>query len=208
MKKFTKFWDRIASGYDNSVDSVYAEAYKNTIELSRKYLGSNDLVLDYACGTGITTVELAQDVSEIKAVDLSDGMITIAKAKAEEKGIRNVEFSTDDIFSEKFSECSFDAVTAFNVLYFIRDLDGLLGRLHGLLKPGGIFLSVTDCIGEKMTLKTVTEVFLSRFGVLPYIKPLKTSDLLESVENAGFKIVLEKNLFDSPPNYYIAAEKQ
>ncbi len=208
MKKLTKFWDRIASGYDNSVNSVYAEAYKNTIELSKEYLGSDDLVLDYACGTGITTVELAGHVSEIKAIDLSGGMISIAKTKANEKGIKNVEFSTDDIFSGKFSECSFDAVTAFNVLYFIRDLDGLLGRIHDLLKPGGVFLSVTDCIGEKATLKTAIEVFLSRLGVFPYLNPLSTSDLLESVENAGFKIILEKNLFESPPNYYIAAEKQ
>ena len=83
MKSWQKFWDRMASHYDVQVDKIYRRAYRDTVELSKKYLDQNQTALDMGCGTGITTVELAPWVKKILAIDISGKMIDAARTKVQ-----------------------------------------------------------------------------------------------------------------------------
>lgn len=208
MKSADKFWNKMSHNYDFQVNSKYAQTYDETIKITQKYLKNSDVVLDLGCGTGITTIKLAADVKKIDAIDISENMIDIAKSKANKHGLSNIEFGVLDIYSEKLKKGSYDVIMAFNILYFIKDLNKLLYRVNELLKPDGIFISSTDCLGEKQTLTIMIQSLLSKMGLIPYIKKLKISELKEMITANNFSVVEAQNLYDSPPNYYIAAKRR
>lgn len=208
MDNSAKFWDKRSGKYDSQVNTIYAQTYEATIHHTKKYLKPTDMVLDYACGTGITTVELARSVKKIIAVDISENMINIARSKSREHGIPNIEYHVIDIFSDKFIKGSFDVVLGFNILYFLKDIDKTLTRIYELLKPDGFFISATDCLGEKKTMIGTIQLLLSKTGIIPYIRRFKTSELQEIIEAHHFSILETENLYDSPPNFYIAAKKE
>ena len=207
MRYSKAYWNKLSGKYDRHVMGEYAKAYGDTVELTRKYLKGGDLVLDYGCGTGITTTALARHVKKIVALDISDGMIAAAKAKAEKQGIRNIEFSNDDLFSAGIAEGSFDVVTAFNLLHFLPDLEAALKRLHALLKPAGLFISVTDCLGESPGLVSALQSLPGKIGLRPRSIKFKTTVLEKTVQSGHFTILETANLYASPPNYFIAARK-
>lgn len=208
MKKTKEFWDRMASRYETGIDDRYDESYNETIQITKKYLKDTDVVLDYGCGIGITTIELAESVKKIHAIDISENMISIAKRKTEEREISNIQFDVTDIYDEKLEKESFDVIMAFNILYLIKDIDNVMKRINELLKPDGIFISATDCIQESIKFTTLIQPFLSKIGVIPYIRRFKISELEKIVEAGDFSIIETQNLFDSPPNRYIVARKK
>jgi len=85
MSKAKYFWNRMAKSYDKQVEKKYKQAYSDTIALSKKYLRSDFSVLDLACGTGLTTIELAKSVKKTDAIDISAKMIEIARLKLKMK---------------------------------------------------------------------------------------------------------------------------
>ena len=76
-------------------------------------------------------------------------MLAIAEQKMAERNLDNVEFIQTSVFDETFQPVSFDVVMAFFVLHFFEDIDVVFERVHELLKPGGIFISETACLGNK-----------------------------------------------------------
>lgn len=207
MKNTKSFWDKMSTKYDSQVNSKYGDTYAETIKITKKYLKDTNVVLDYGCGTGITTIELSENVEKIHAIDISENMISVAKSKSEKRGISNIHFDVKDIFNKKLEKSSFDVIMGFNILYFIKDIDNVMNRINELLKPNGIFISATDCLGEKRTLITATQSLLSKIGVIPYMRKFKISELEGIVEAGNFSIIETQNLYDTPPNYYIVARK-
>lgn len=202
-----KFWDKIASGYDKHALHTYRKAYMDTISKSEKYINLNQIAMDIGCGSGITTIELSKSVKEIYAIDTSEKMIDIAAAKMKSANIKNIHFEVSDIFDSHWTEDSFDVIMAFNILCYIKDIDSFLSRVFKLLKPDGIFLSATDCWGEKRNIITCTQSLLCKAGVVPFMENLKIHDLEEVISKQGFHILESCNLYDKLPNLFIAAKK-
>ena len=200
------FWDKMSSSYDNQVKN-YQQTYTDTIERTKKYLKKKDVVLDFACGTGITTIQISGFVREIHAIDISQRMIDITEKKAEKNGIYNVILYNTDLFKNEFNKNSFDVVSAFNILYFLKNGPGNISRIYELLKPGGLFISATDCLGENISLLNRIKQLLNRIGILPFMKMYSISELEDLVTDVDFKIIETANLYDNPPNYFIVAKK-
>ena len=59
MNKSEIFWDKISGKYDTRAQKYGDTVYTSTVENTKKYLNTNDIVLDYACGTGIITNEFS-----------------------------------------------------------------------------------------------------------------------------------------------------
>jgi ubiquinone/menaquinone biosynthesis C-methylase UbiE len=200
------FWDKMSSRYDNQVKK-YRQTYRDTIERTKKYLDKDDVVLDFACGTGIATIPISGLVKEIQAIDISRGMIDIAEEKAAGNGIENIRFFKTDLFDDGFEKESFDVVLAVNILYFLRNAPENLNRIFELLKPGGLFISATDCLGEKKSFSNRIKKLLDSMGILPFMQMYSISELKKSITDAGLKIRETANLYDNPPNYFIVAQK-
>lgn len=202
-----EFWNKRSEIYDAQVGPLYEKAYEKTVARTLNYLSPEHRVLDYACGTGITTLQIAPHVAQVRAIDIADEMVRQAREKAAARGVGNVEVSQTGLFDPCLEEGSFDGVMAFNVLCYVEDLEGALARIRALLRPGGVFLSATDCLGEGLTKVGVKKWFKSHTGSMPYVAFYKMKGLEGAVTDAGFLVLERENLFPAPPNLFIAAKK-
>lgn len=202
------FWNMRSQNYDTQIGPFYEEAYARTAANTLKYLKPQDRVLDFACGTGIVTFQMAPHVAQIRAIDISDEMVRHAKEKAETLKVPNVEISQTDLFDPCLEPGSFDVVTAFNVLCYVDNPREVLARIRELLKPGGLFLSATDCLGQTVTKVGIKKFIKSRTGSMPYVAFYRMKGLERAVAQAGFTVLDRENLFPAPPNLFIAAKKE
>ena len=202
-----EFWNMRSRTYDQQSGEEYAQAYEKTVSNTLKYLTGEDRVLEFACGTGITTVAIAPHVAFVRAIDISDEMVGKAREKIQTLGLSNVELSQTDLFDPCLEEGSFDAVTAFNVLLYVENRAQVLERIRSLLKPGGMFLSVTDCLGEGITRVGIRKFWKSHTGSMPYVAFDSRKKLEGEIAQAGFAVLERENLFSTPPNLFVAAKK-
>ena len=198
-----EFWDMRARTYDQTSGKTYAETYDRTADLSLKYLKPSDRVLEFACGTGLLTFRLAPHVSHLRGIDISPEMTAVAREKA--RGLDNVEITNTDLFDPCLEPGSFDAVAAFNVLLYLPDLSANLARIRELLRPGGMFLSATDCLGARPSVMGLQKLVRSRTGRMPYVAFFTQRGLERSIARNGFAILERENLFPNPPNLFVAA---
>lgn len=203
-----EFWDVRARVYDADAGSAYVEAYRKTAERFGSYLKETDEVLDFACGTGIVTMDIAPRVKHVRAIDISGEMVARAAEKAKRAGAENVRFEQRDLFDETLAEGSFDAVLACNVLLYVEEREAVLARLRALLKPEGMFLSVTDCLGEGLTRERVRKWVEWKRRKRPFVAFDTQRELADAVAAAGFTVLAEENLHTAPPNLFLAARKK
>jgi len=186
---------------------MYEDAYRKTAEHTLKYLSPGDRVLEFACGTGIVTVDVAPHVSHIRAIDISEEMVIHAREKVTKAGLVNVEVTQTDLFDPSLAEGSFDAVLAFNVLLYLDNFEEVMARISTLLKPGGMFLSASDCLGEKLTKVGIQKFFRSRTGRMPYVAFFTQKSLAKKIARNGFEVLETANLYPAPPNLFVAAKR-
>jgi len=94
-------------------------------------------VLDFDCGEGVLSSQLALLGGHVTGVDVSPDLLEIAKRRAEVDGIRHrTEFLLRDIVEEPLPESAFDVIVCYAAL---RHADlRTAGRLFASLKPGGL----------------------------------------------------------------------
>ncbi len=192
-----------AQTYDLTSGKTYAETYDKTAASSLKYLKPSDRVLEFACGTGLLTLRLAPHVARLRGIDISPGMADIAREKA--RDIPNVEITNTDLFDPCLEPGSFDAVAAYNVLLYLPDLPAALARIRALLKPGGVFLSATDCLASRPSAMGLKKLVNSRAGKMPYVAFFTQRGLERKIARSGFAVLERENLFPNPPNLFVAA---
>ncbi|KZK99821.1 MULTISPECIES: class I SAM-dependent methyltransferase [unclassified Pseudovibrio] len=211
MSKLERFWDQSASNYDNT-EEKFEFIHSRSRENTKRHLKDTDIVLDYGCGTGTTACEISSLVHSVRAIDISTGMIEIAKAKATTGGIANVDFEQADIFDEEFESGSFDVVLAFNMLHTVPDPESVVQRTVELLKPGGLFISVTPCLGGKksalVTLQILLVKALLKVGVIPVpIRQLKSADLDDLLDDERLQVIETEEIFKGASSYFVVTKK-
>ncbi|HXG53228.1 MAG TPA: metalloregulator ArsR/SmtB family transcription factor [candidate division Zixibacteria bacterium] len=126
-------WERIRRNYfDDRVASIAIE----------KLLPRNLVLADVGCGTGSLTFELARFAQKVIAVDLSREMLRRARAIAEEKHVRNVEFLYGDAADLPIASAGVDAAFCVMVLHFLEDPGRAVAELRRIVRPGGSVIVV------------------------------------------------------------------
>jgi len=211
MNKSKEFWDKASKNYDKT-EERFEYIHSKSRENTKKYLNSSNIVMDYGCGTGTTSREIANLVKEIHAIDISSKMIEIAKRKAVASKVENINFSQTDIFDKRYKKESFDVILAFNMLHTVADPQVVLQKIYELLKPEGLFISVTPCLRDKMAFLVNIQIqlvrILCKIGVIPIpIRRLKSSELDDLVVNGGFQTINTEKLYKGASSYFVVAKK-
>ena len=211
MSTSKAFWDKSADNYDKT-EERFEHIHHTSRESAKKHLKANDVVLDYGCGTGTTTCELASHVKDIRAIDISSRMIELSQAKAVSLGVEKVQFEVGDIFDDGYEAGSFDVILAFNMLHTVPDPQRVVERVHELLKPGATFVSVTPCLASKMSPLVRLQIQLARVlcktGIIPIpIRRLQPADVDELVLGELFELVEAKEIYASASSYFVVASK-
>ncbi|MGI9642915.1 MAG: class I SAM-dependent methyltransferase [Acidimicrobiia bacterium] len=212
MSKPEAFWDRSAANYDKT-EERFEHIHHTSREAAKRHLKSSDKVLDYGCGTGTTACELAGCVDEILGIDISGRMIELSKEKAAAAGVGNVTFERGDIFDSEYDDGSFDVVLAFNMLHTVPDPGQVVRRVHDLLQPDGLFISVTPCLRDKMSLLVQLQIqlvcVLGRIGIIPVpIRRLRTADLSDLITSQPFSAVETTEIYAGATSYLAVVRKQ
>ena len=211
MNKSKKFWDNASKNYDKT-EERFEYIHSKSRENTKKFLKSSNIVLDYGCGTGTTSCEFANHVKEIHAIDISSKMIEIAKEKVISNQVKNINFEETDIFDKRFIKESFDTVLAFNMLHTVSSPQIVMQRIHELLKPDGLFISITPCLRDKMSFLLRIQILLvqvlCKIGIIPIpIRRLKNSELENLMANGNFQTIHTENIFKGASSYYMVAKK-
>ena len=198
--KSEMMWNQLAKNWDKPGVSLGANDLK-IIETTKKYLNPGSVVLDYGCATGSIALEIASMAKAVHGIDISSNMVEIAKSKADERNIKNVGFARAAIFDESLGQESFDVILSLNILHLVENPAQVLDRVNQLLKPGGIFISSTPCLGEKTFLSVLMNIpifLLSRVGVIPSIAFFSASSMTAAITNAGFQMIEQQDLSVRP----------
>ena len=182
-----RFWDRIADRYARK-PIADEEAYRTKLRVTREYLRPDMEVLEFGCGTGSTALTHAPFVKRILATDISPRMIEIARGKAAASHIDNVEFRPGAIDHFSAPDGSFDAVLGLSILHLLEDRDAVLAKVHRLLKPGGLFVSSTACLGDTMGYFKLIAPIGKALGLIPLVKVFTEADLRDALTRRGLEI--------------------
>ena len=190
MDRETAFWNKLADKYSRRPIADEA-AYEKKLDVTRQYFEPDMEVLEIGCGTGTTAIAHAPFVKHIHATDLSTRMVEIAKDKAKAAGIDNVTFAASSVDALEVPEASLDVVMAHNLLHLLEDKEKAVADIHTMLKPGGVFVSSTACIGDMMFLLRLIIPVGRLLRLFPLVKVFSVAELKTALENAGFAIDYE-----------------
>lgn len=187
MDQSVKFWDKIAERYSKQPIADEA-AYQKKLQVIREYFCSDMEVLEFGCGTGSTAINHAPYVKHIQAIDISSKMIEIAQSKADTENIQNVTFKRSTIDEFSVPDQTFDAVLGLSILHLLDNKEEVIAKVNKMLKPGGIFVTSTSCIGDTMRFFKVIAPIGKFFGLIPLVKVFTTIELEASLAKVGFVI--------------------
>jgi ubiquinone/menaquinone biosynthesis C-methylase UbiE len=188
MNQSAKFWDKISERYAKLPVADEA-AYQKKLQTTREYLNPEMAVLEIGCGTGSTAIRHAPYVKHIRAIDISAKMIEIAQKKLRAEKIENITFEQSTIDDLKIEAQSIDAVMAHSILHLVEDKDEVIAKIYDILKPGGVFVSSTACLGDSILklIKLIAPLGIV-LGFMPAVKVFTGKELEASITNAGFEI--------------------
>jgi len=108
--------------------------------LRRAGLSAGMRVLDIGCGVGELSMVAARLVGRsgrVTGIDIDEGALTLANARAREQGLNHVDFAHGNI-SEFRTDASYDAVIGRHILIHTPDPAVVVGLAHSLLNAGGL----------------------------------------------------------------------
>lgn len=188
MNKSDPFWDKKAEGYAKSPISD-EESYQRKLLETQKLFSTGMRILEFGCGTGTTAIKHSAYVQHIDAIDISEKMLEIARRKAKEAKVENINFTRGTLAEFNADTESLDAVLGLNVLHLLPNREETLAEVARILKPGGYFVSSTGCLRNSYLrfLKLLVPIG-KLFGLMPDIFILTEAQLVNEIEGAGFTI--------------------
>jgi len=133
-----KTYNSASDHFDDAANSFWQRFGRRTIE--RLALRPGARVLDVCCGSGASAIPAAEAVGEtgkVLGVDLAASLLSLARIKAEQRGLKQVEFRVGDMLSLNLPDQSFDAVVCVFGIFFVPDMAGAVRELWRLVAPGG-----------------------------------------------------------------------
>jgi len=198
-------WDDSAEGWKRWWPTFERSAQlvnDRLVELAGVRAGNR--VLDIATGSGepaLTAARVVGQSGRVVAVDMSPGMLAIARERIDAAGLTNVDLVESDAESLRLDPHSFDAALCRWGLMFMPDLDGVMRAMHRALKPGAHFATAVWAQADKVPFCGLARDAIRRItGIVPPPNapdPTKlgdTSILERALAAAGFRDVTIERL--------------
>jgi ubiquinone/menaquinone biosynthesis C-methylase UbiE len=110
--------------------------------------GTDDTVLDVACGGGIVVCAFAPHVRHATGIDVTPAMLARARALAAEKRVSNVSWRQGDATALPHEDGSFTIVVSRFAFHHLLDPLAVLREIVRVCAPGGRIVMVDTCASE------------------------------------------------------------
>lgn len=168
-----KMFDGIAPSYDrlNHLMSLGVDRLWRRKAVKELVDGTVQKILDVACGTGDSTIELAKRAglgSTVIGVDISAGMMEPLMRKAAKAGVHDrIHLKVADGCNLPYADGTFHAVTcSFGIRNFEDKAKGLREFLR-VLKPGGKMVILELSVPDGRRLRKLYNVYFMH--IMPWI---------------------------------------
>jgi len=99
------------------------------------------------------------------------------------------------------------------MLHTIPNPEKMTKRINELLKPDGLFISITPCLRDKMSLLVNIQIqivrFLCKIGVIPIpIRRLKSTELAVLIAKGNFQAIDSEKIYKGASSYFVVAKKK
>lgn len=134
----TAAYNAAADFYDDPANSFWDRFGRRTIERLQVPLGAR--ILDVCCGSGASAIPAAEMVGPqgfVLGIDLAQNLITLARAKARDRGLQNIQFQLGDVLGLAVPESHFDAGVCVFGIFFVPDMPAAIRELWRVIRPGG-----------------------------------------------------------------------
>ncbi|MBF4764298.1 class I SAM-dependent methyltransferase [Nocardioides islandensis] len=130
-------WHPTADGRDPATEALAAIVAENPLR-----------VLEVGPGTGMFAVRLAAALphASLTTIDQSERFVEMTRA-------RGIDSRVGDAQDLPYADESFDAVAAMWMLYHVPDVDRAIAEVRRVLRPGGLFVAVTNGDGHVAELR-------------------------------------------------------
>lgn len=173
QEKIEEIFDSIAPSYDQlnhllslGIDNIWRKkAMREIVD------GTQQQILDVACGTGDSTIAIAKAMApggRVTGIDISTAMMEPLMRKAAHEGVHDrIKLLKADALQMPFKADTFHRVTcAFGIRNF-EDKDKGLQEFLRVLKPGGKAVILELGVPEKPYIRTLYNVYFKH--ILPVI---------------------------------------
>ena len=154
-------------GLDNSLRRLF----QNPRKILKPYLNPGDKVLDFGCGPGFFTLDIAQlvgDSGTVFAADLQDGMLEKVRKKISMTGIQN---------RIKIHKCEESAIRLNDTVDFIL----AFYMIHEVANQDDIFLEFKEILNPDGKILIIEPNF--------HVSKIEFKNMILRLEKAGFKII-------------------
>lgn len=141
---YTDHWKQIEADRLERYEAMFQFRPELEPHLEALELKSSSRVLDFGCGPGFLSMEIARRTNGgVIGADLNEEFVARATERAANESLSNLTYVHLTGDSLPLEDKSVDRVLAKNVLEYVPDLDATLNELKRVIAPGG-FLQITD----------------------------------------------------------------
>jgi ubiquinone/menaquinone biosynthesis C-methylase UbiE len=161
-------------------------------------LNGDENILDIAAGTGLASTLLACHLPDgkVTGIDLSEGMLEKARARANALELTNVKFQQMDMTRMDLPQKHYDVINASFGVFFVEDMQQLVEDVYTRLKPGGRFLTTHFAKGSMAPMQDLIMKRLQQYGVdvpdISWSQLDSEASNCELYEAAGFKKITHR----------------
>ncbi|AFY37396.1 Methyltransferase type 11 [[Leptolyngbya] sp. PCC 7376] len=186
-EEIQSIFNTAADTFDHPTLSFWNRFGQNTVD--NLALKEGDRVLDVCSGSGASAMPAAEKVGstgKVISVDLANSLLDLARQKATQQGLDNIEFRCGDFTELGYPDNHFDAIICVFGIFFVDDMQAALRELLRMLRPGGklVITSWGNNVFEpgnslfKQTVRAVNQNFFAK--PLPW-ESIKTPQSLEKL---------------------------
>ncbi len=176
-----EYFDQIAEKWDNRPNTEKEKSFAEKLVKSLK-IKEGQKILDVGTGTGILIPQISKLIGStgyMKAVDFSEGMVNICKAKFGD--LANLSIDVADIEEISLPSSFFDYAICFGVFPHLQNKSKALGQLNRVLKSGGTLI-----IAHALSSKEIERIHACSSPMVAH-DMLPASHVMESMlVQAGF----------------------